>query len=115
MNFPGSSTYAASKSALLAFTNSLQLEIAGTGVSTLTLITPGIKTEMFDSIEEKYQGHMKIDLESISPEEYAEQIEIAILKDEEILYPGGATGLGLIVAKYFQPIFKYAIGKKFQR
>ena len=53
MHFPCASTYAASKAAVLAFSNCLQLEVAGTGVSTLCLVTPGIQTRMFNQISEK--------------------------------------------------------------
>lgn len=54
MHFPCASTYAASKAAVVAFTDCIEMELAGTGVSTLCLITPGIKTRMFDEIEIKY-------------------------------------------------------------
>jgi short-subunit dehydrogenase len=53
MHFPCASTYAASKAAVVAFTNCIDAELSGTGVSTLCLVTPGIKTRMFDEIEIK--------------------------------------------------------------
>ncbi len=54
MHFPCASTYAASKAAVVAFTDCIEAELKGTGVSTLCLVTPGIKTRMFDEIDSKY-------------------------------------------------------------
>ena len=100
MHFPCASTYAASKAAVVAFTDCVQAELQGTGVNTLCLVTPGIKTRMFDEIEVKYGKNFEVPTDSISPEEYAEQIKQAILKDETYLIPRGATGIGLWVSKY---------------
>lgn len=72
MHFPCASTYAASKAAVVAFTDCLQAELVGTGVSTLCLVTPGIKTRMFDEIDKKYSKNLEIPTESISTEEYAQ-------------------------------------------
>ncbi|MCR9205645.1 MAG: SDR family NAD(P)-dependent oxidoreductase, partial [Halobacteriovoraceae bacterium] len=62
MHLPCASTYAAAKTAVVALTNSLTLELEGTGVSTLTLITPGIKTRMFDQITDLYGDHVDLSL-----------------------------------------------------
>ncbi|MFN7825517.1 MAG: SDR family NAD(P)-dependent oxidoreductase, partial [Pseudobdellovibrionaceae bacterium] len=40
MHFPCATTYAASKAAVIAFTDSLRAELKGTGVTTLVLVTP---------------------------------------------------------------------------
>ena len=115
MHFPCASTYAASKAAVVAFTNCIEIELAGTGVSTLCLITPGIKTRMFDDIESKYSKHFETPKNSISPDEFAKQIEKAIIADQSILYPKGATGLALFFAHYFNPLFRKIIKLRFQR
>lgn len=104
MHFPCASTYAASKAAVVAFTDCIEAELNGTGVSTLCLVTPGIKTRMFDEIETKY---------SISTEEYAIKIRSAIESDDKYLFPGGATAVGLWLARYFNPIFLAAVKKNF--
>jgi uncharacterized protein len=115
MHFPCASTYAASKAAVVAFTDCLEAELQETGVSTLCLITPGIKTRMFDEIAKKYGKNFKVPTDSISPELYAEKIRTAIEKDERMLLPQGATGLGLFFARYLNPMFRSAVGKKFKR
>lgn len=115
MHFPCASTYAASKAAVVAFTDCIEAELAGTGVTTLCLITPGIKTRMFDEIESKYAKNFEIPKDSISPRYYAEQIRLAIENDDKYLLPQGTTAVGLWVAKYLSPLFRSAIKRKFHR
>lgn len=115
MYFPCASTYAASKAAVLAFTQSLATELKSTGVSTLLLLTPGVKTEMFDKIAPLYGNHIEMKIPYISTEQYVEQIFEAIVEDIEVLTPSGLTGLNLKLAKYFPPVFKYFAQKTFKR
>jgi short-subunit dehydrogenase len=108
------STYAASKAAVMAFTDCLQAELQSTGVSTLCLITPGIKTRMFDEIASKFGKHLEIPMENISAEKYADRIRSAILADKTKLYPQGSTYLNLVLTKYLNFVFKkYMSSKKF--
>jgi uncharacterized protein len=115
MHFPCASTYAASKAAVVAFTDCIEAELNGTGVSTLCLVTPGIKTRMFDEIETKYSKNFEIPKDSISPAEYAQKIKIAIASDTKYLLPNGATFIGLWVARYLSPFFRSVIQSKFKR
>jgi short-subunit dehydrogenase len=115
MHFPCASTYAASKAAVVAFTNSLREELKGTGVTTLLLVTPGVKTRMFNEIEKLYGKNFEIPQDSILPAQYAMMIREAILQDLVILEPGGLTKVGLKVAQYLPPLFRYAVGKRFHR
>lgn len=115
MHFPCASTYAASKAAVVAFTNGLDSELKGTGVNTLCLITPGIKTRMFDEIEGKYAKHIEVPMESLSPEEYAEQIRSHILKDKAYLFPKGSTALGLWISRHLPGLFKMETQRRFRR
>lgn len=115
MHFPCASTYAASKAAVVAFTDCIEAELSGTGVSTLCLVTPGIKTRMFDEIEIKYAKNFEVPKESISSEEYAAKIKVAIESDAKYLLPNGATSVGLWMARYLNPIFRAAVRKKFSR
>ena len=115
MHFPCASTYAASKAAVVAFTDCIDAELSGTGVSTLCLVTPGIKTRMFDEIETKYAKNFDIPKDSISAEEYAGRIRRSIEADERYLFPSGATAFGLWTARYLGPIFRTAVQNKFRR
>lgn len=115
MHFPCASTYAASKAAVVAFTNCISAELKGTGVTTLLLITPGIKTRMFDEIETLYSKNFVIPMDSISPTKYAEMIREAILHDLEVLEPSGLTGVGLKIAKFVKPLFDFEVSRRFKR
>ena len=115
MHFPCASTYAASKAAVLAFSDCLQIELQGTGVSTLCLVTPGIQTRMFNEIEKKYGQNFEVPKDSILPEVYAVKICNAIENDEVSLNPSGATGLGLVVARHLPWLFRRAAAARFHR
>lgn len=115
MHFPCSSTYSASKAAVMAFTNSLRLELKGTGVTTLLLITPGVKTRMFDAIEDKYSKNIETPKDAISPGQYAKIIREAILHDIEVFEPGGLTGFGLKMVKYARSVFEREVLRRFKR
>lgn len=115
MHFPCASTYAASKAAVLAFTDCLNIELQGTGVSTLTLVTPGIQTRMFNEIEKKYGQNLEVPKDSISPEAYAVQICNAIESDLVVLNPSGVTGVGLAIARHLPSLFRRAAAARFHR
>lgn len=115
MHFPCASTYAASKAAVMAFTDCIRLELKDTGVTTLLLITPGIKTRMFDEIDTLYSKNFEIPQDSISPAQYAQMIREAILNEMRVLEPGGLTGLGLKVAKFSKPLFEMEVLRRFKR
>ena len=115
MHFPGASTYAAAKSGVYAFTNCLELELKNTGVSTICLLTPGVKTRMFDDIARQYGKNLEVPQQAISVEKYAQEVIQAIETDKKILYPSGATFVGLAIAQHLPRLFKYAASKKFNR
>jgi short-subunit dehydrogenase len=115
MHFPCASTYAASKAAVWAFTDCLHQELKGTGVTTLCLFTPGVKTRMFDKIDELYSKNMDTPKDTISPEEYAKKIVKAIKSDQVYLEPTGATGFAFSIAQNFKSVFNWAVSTRFQR
>ncbi len=115
MHFPCATTYAASKAALYAFSNCLNAELEGTGVSVLCLVTPGIKTRMFDEIEVKYGKNFETPTDSITPEEYADQIKQSILSGQKVLWPKGPTRLGLFIARFLPSLFRREINRRFRR
>ncbi|MGE0761794.1 MAG: SDR family NAD(P)-dependent oxidoreductase [Bdellovibrionales bacterium] len=115
MHFPCASTYAASKAAVVAFTDCIQTELHGTGVSTLCLVTPGIKTRMFDEIDTKYSKNFEVPTQSISAKDYADQIRDKIFNDDTYLFPGGTTAMGLWISKYAPLLFRKEIQRRFKR
>lgn len=116
MNFPCASTYSAAKAAVYAFTKCLEVELNGTGVSTLILITPGINTEMYRDIPKLYGAHLNVKLlGEISAKEYAEKIRMAILEDLKELNPTGSTGVGLFLSRHFPNLFARLVETQFKR
>lgn len=115
MHFPCASTYAASKAAVAAFTDCIRLELQGTGVDTLLLVTPGIKTDMFDDIAVRYGKNFEVPKDHISSSQYAAMIREAILQDVPVLKPGGLTGIGLKTARHLPRLFEFAASKRFKR
>lgn len=115
MHFPCATTYAASKAAVMAFNNCLEAELKNTGVSTLCLITPGIKTRMFEEINVKYSQNFKTPEDSITPESFAELIKNAILNDDPYLNPKGSTAIGLFINKYLPALFRFEVQRRFKR
>ncbi|WP_295899436.1 SDR family NAD(P)-dependent oxidoreductase [uncultured Bdellovibrio sp.] len=115
MHFPCASTYAASKAAVAAFTDCIRMELKDTGVTTLLLVTPGIKTRMFDEIETLYSKNFQIPNEAISPAKYAQMIRDAILHDLADMEPSGLTGVGLKIAKFAKPLFEIEVARRFKR
>ncbi len=115
MHLPCASTYSASKAAVWAFTDCLEQELKGTGVSTLCLLTPGVKTRMFAQIDELYSNNIKVPQDSISPDKYALQIIQAIQNNARVLTPGGSTGVGLFLAQHWRAGFNWASRKVFKR
>lgn len=107
MHLPCASTYAAAKTGVVALTNSLSLELKGTGVTTLTLLTPGIKTRMFDQISEMYGEHLDVSaLSSITPEDYAKKVCRSIEKDCLFYFPWGTVAIPLWLARHWPWAFR---------
>jgi uncharacterized protein len=118
MTFPLASTYAASKAAVLSFTKCLELELHGTGITTLALITPGIKTRMFDQIQPMYGKNLEVPANDyITPEKYAERIKKAIETDRTVLQPPlfSMTGFGLRISRHCSGLFNMAVLTRFKR
>ncbi|WP_413580482.1 SDR family NAD(P)-dependent oxidoreductase [Bdellovibrio sp. HCB288] len=115
MDLPANSTYAATKSAVAAFTRSLRVELKDTGVTTLLLIPPGIKTRMYDKVMGAFGSHIEIPDKTISPSQYVKMIREAILHDLEVVQPSGMMGLMFKAARFAKPVFDFEIARRFHR
>jgi uncharacterized protein len=91
---PATSTYAAAKAGVVAFSESLRRELKGTGVSVMHLVTPGIDTGMGDATLEVWGRHMNTSAWDMRPpEEWAAKVVRAIREDDAIVGPGGRLAL----------------------
>jgi uncharacterized protein len=116
MFIPCANTYAAAKAGVVALTESLQGELSGTPVSTLLLITPGVKTDMYEDISKRYGDNLDLSfLSSISATEWAENVVCAVESDQPNLYPSGMTSVGVFVAHHMPALFRKIVLKKFKR
>jgi short-subunit dehydrogenase len=116
MHFPCGSTYSAAKAAVFAFTNSLRAELKGSGVTALTLITPGVDTRMYQEIPNLYGSKLDLSfMRSIPPKKYADMVREAVIEDLEILKPHGFSGVGLMMAQHLPNIFESLVLSRFKR
>jgi short-subunit dehydrogenase len=115
MHLPFTSTYTASKAAVAAFTECLKMELKDTGVSTLLLVTPAVRTKLLDDIDVIYGEKLKLPTSPLAPQKYAEMIREAVLEDVPVLEPSGFAGLGLKVAQYVPRLFNIEINRRFRR
>jgi short-subunit dehydrogenase len=98
--FPAASTYAASKAGVVAFSESLRRELAGTGVDVLQLVTPGVKSDMMDATLEVYGRHMDTSAWDLQPaEEWAAKVVQAIRSDDHVLGPGGRMAFAKLASR----------------
>ena len=98
--FPAASTYAAAKTGVVAFSESLRRELKGTGVGVLHLVTPGVDTDMLDATREVYGRHMDAAAwDDQSPEEWAAKVVRAIERDDHVLGPGGRLALAKLASR----------------
>jgi short-subunit dehydrogenase len=99
-HFPGATTYAATKAGVVALSESLRRELRGTGVSVLTVITPGVDTDMLAATEAVYGRHMDTSSwDKVSPGAWAAKVMRAVDGDDNELSPGGKTGLAKLASR----------------
>lgn len=115
-SLPCASTYASAKAGLVSLTRSLESELKGSRMRTLTLITPGIKTRMFDEIPKLYGDHLDVSaLSSISPEAYAKKVVDAIESGKRELWPTGSVRVALWLSIFFPRFFRWLSTLSFKR
>ncbi len=116
LNLPSASTYSAAKTGVAAFTRSLDQELAGTGVSTLLLITPGVETRMYQEVRETYRGHLNVDMvKTIEPEVWAQKVIDAVKTDKKELWPNFTQTLVGRLYTIFPSLIRFGTKTQFRR
>lgn len=116
MNFPGATTYSATKAGVVGFTRALHAELKDTKVTTLLLFTPGVETKMFGDITKKYGNNYDLSfLKAMPAAKYAKIVREAILEDLKELRPQGFEGLGLNLAQHLPSAFEKLVSLRYKR
>ena len=114
--FPSASTYAAAKTGVVAFSESLRRELKGTGVGVLHLVTPGVDTDMLDATREVYGSHMNAAAwDDQPPEEWAAKAVRAIERDDHVLGPGGRLALAKLASRGPAALLDIVASRAFSR
>jgi short-subunit dehydrogenase len=115
-NFPGVSTYSASKAGVVGFSEALRRELRGTGVEVMHLVTPGIETAMMDETKQAYAGRSNTGAWPLqSPEEWAEKVLKGIRDDDDVVGPGGRTALAKLASRGPAALLDFALDRGFSR
>jgi len=98
--FPGAVAYAASKTGLHGFTESLRRELDQTDVTVLELVTPGVDTDMMDQVQSELDEHSDTSKwDHVEPDDWAAKVVKAIEDEDDELKPGGAERLAQVLPK----------------
>jgi len=111
-----STSYAATKHAVLGFTNSLRMELRGTGI-TVSAVNPGpIKTPFFDIADKEGTYVKNIDFMMLNPNKVAQKIiKLIHNKKAEINIPalsGAALKLYNLCPRFIDRWFGHLLNKK---
>jgi NAD(P)-dependent dehydrogenase (short-subunit alcohol dehydrogenase family) len=82
--------YSATKAAVIAFTETLAHELAGTGVAVVCVCPPIVDTPLLDQVREHGPRSLE-QVPRIRPEEVLDSIEIALQRRELFAFPGRGT------------------------
>ncbi len=116
MTFPCATTYAATKSGLVSFSNALREELLSTGVKVCVLMTPGVKTDMYDAIYDSFTPHLDLSfLTSMSAQAWAKIVVDGIESGSSEIRPKGSENFGLHLAQKTPNFFRRMMRSKFSR
>jgi uncharacterized protein len=98
--FPAVSTYTATKTGLVALSESLRRELRDTGVDVVHLVTPSVDTEMLDATEEIFGRYMDTSKwERMSAADWAVDAVAGIERGDHIVLPTGSSAIAKLVSR----------------
>jgi short-subunit dehydrogenase len=102
--------------ALLPITESLRHELSGTGVSTLVLIKPGVKTRMYDKISDLYSDNVDLKILSSTPsEDWVCRVFEHIKHDKKVRWPSVKYYIGVKLGQHMPNALSWITKGYFKR
>jgi short-subunit dehydrogenase len=116
MGFPGKTTYGSSKGAVMAFSNSLRTELAGTGISLSLVVPPPMKTEIVLSGKHadesrKLLEHQFLQKKGMTTERAAKIIVRQIKKGKYLIFAGPMMYWADAAVRFFPRLANYIVGR----
>lgn len=109
---PKSSAYAATKHAVLGFSNALRMELADTNIQ-VTTVNPGpIKTNFFDIADQSGNYVKSVERFILDPDTVAKRIVAVIGTSKREIHLPSWMGLGPKIYALFPNVFEKVAGKK---
>jgi hypothetical protein len=100
MTLPGASTYAASKAGLRSFANALREELLDTKIQVVVMVTPGVKTRMYDQINDDFSKNLDLSfLSAVTPEHWVGKTLQAVEDGDLEVRPSGSQNFSLHLAE----------------
>lgn len=113
---PCGAVYAASKAGVVAFTRGLELELNGTGVSTLILATPGVDTPLYTRVYTQVSDRFDIGCHDLlRPEQLAQHVFLAIAQNRREWWDSALRRLQVRIVRFFPALYDAAVRKRFSR
>lgn len=115
-HLPTATTYAASKSGVAAFTDALRRELAGTGVTCMTLVTPAVQTDMLRDVDAASSAYVDTSTWSrYSADEWAERVVVGIERGRRIVEGTGRIRVLRALASGPAPLVDAVSARMFRR
>lgn len=96
--FPAISTYSASKTGMVALSESLRRELKETGVDVVHLVTPSVDTDLLDDSEAVFSRYTDTTKwERMTPRDWAIEVVEGIERDDHVVLPRGESGITKLV------------------
>lgn len=115
-HLPTGTTFSASKAGAAAFTDALRRELAGTGVSCMTLVTPAVATDMLRAVDRDSARYIDTSTWSrMSPDAWAERVVGGIEHGRRLIEGNGRVRVLRVLSQGPSPLVDWVSARMFSR